>query len=191
MTTTPCFCAIAAGDTGALERLYRELRVAVFAVAVSVVRDRALAEDVLHDTFVRVCEKAHTYRPATRPRAWVLEIARNLAIDSVRRRARQRPLEDVAPDVGLLEHQGSVLAGQGRPEEALAAWQRVFELDGERISARYSRVFLLERLGRLEEAEAEWEAIIAWLRERDYEIQAQWPERELTRLRAKIAARRA
>jgi RNA polymerase sigma-70 factor, ECF subfamily len=88
-------CAIATGDTGALERLYRERRVAVFAVAVSVVRDRALAEDVLHDTFVRVCEKAHTYRPATRPRAWVLEIARNLAIDSVRRRARQRPLEEV------------------------------------------------------------------------------------------------
>jgi tetratricopeptide (TPR) repeat protein len=94
----------------------------------------------------------------------------------------------VAHDVGLLEHKGSVLAGQGRPEEALATWQRVFELDGDRISARYSRAFLLERLGRLTDAAAEWEAIIAWLRERNYEIQAQWPERELARLHAKIAA---
>jgi tetratricopeptide (TPR) repeat protein len=94
----------------------------------------------------------------------------------------------VAPDVGLLEHQGSVLAGQGRPEEALAVWQRVFELDTERISVRYSRAFLLERLGRLMEAAAEWEAIIAWLQERDYEIQIQWPARELARLHAKIAA---
>lgn len=94
----------------------------------------------------------------------------------------------VAPDVGLLEHKGSVLAGQGRPEEALATWQRVFELDSERISARYSRVFLLERLGRLTDAAAEWEAIIAWLRERGYDVQAQWPERELARLRAEIAA---
>jgi tetratricopeptide (TPR) repeat protein len=94
----------------------------------------------------------------------------------------------VAPDVGLLEHQGAVLAGQGQSEEALATWQRVFELDAERISARYSRAFLLERLGRLTEAAAEWEAIIAWLRERNYEIQAQWPERELARLHAEIAA---
>lgn len=94
----------------------------------------------------------------------------------------------VAPDVGLLEHKGSVLAGQGRPDEALATWRRVFELDAERISARYSRVFLLERIGRLTEAAAEWEAIISFLRERGYEIQAQWPERELARLRAKITA---
>jgi tetratricopeptide (TPR) repeat protein len=94
----------------------------------------------------------------------------------------------LAPDVGLLEQQGSVLAGEGRAEEALATWQRVFDLDEDRISARYSRVFLLERLGRLEEAAAEWEAIIAWLQERGYEIQAQWPRRELARLRTKIAA---
>jgi tetratricopeptide (TPR) repeat protein len=88
----------------------------------------------------------------------------------------------LAGDVGLLEQQGSVLAGQGDAEEALATWQRVFDLDPERVSARYSRAFLLERLGRLTEAAGEWEAIVAWLRERGYEIQAEWPERELARL---------
>jgi RNA polymerase sigma factor (sigma-70 family) len=86
-------CALAAGDLGALEPLYRALRVAVFTVALSVVRDRSLAEDVLHETLVRVSEKAHTYRAGTRPRAWVLAIARNLAIDAVRRRAREYVLE--------------------------------------------------------------------------------------------------
>jgi tetratricopeptide (TPR) repeat protein len=86
-------------------------------------------------------------------------------------------------DVGLLEQQGSVLAGQGHPEDALATWERVFELDGERISARYSRASLLERLGRLTDAAAEWETIIAWLRERGYDIQAEWPVRELARMR--------
>jgi tetratricopeptide (TPR) repeat protein len=86
-------------------------------------------------------------------------------------------------DVDLLEQQGSVHAGQGRPEEALATWERVSELDGERISARYSRAFLLQRLGRLTDAAAEWETIIAWLRERGYDVQAEWPERELARLR--------
>lgn len=84
--------AVAAGDLRALERLYSDLRVSVFAVALAVVRDRATAEDVLHDTFVRVCEHAGSYRPGTRPRAWVLTIARNLAIDAVRRRAREASL---------------------------------------------------------------------------------------------------
>jgi tetratricopeptide (TPR) repeat protein len=91
-------------------------------------------------------------------------------------------------DAGLLEQQGSVLAGQGQEDEALATWARVFALDGERISARYSRAFLLERLGRLTDAVAEWEAIIAWLRERGYDIQAEWPERELARLQGVASA---
>ena len=94
---------------------------------------------------------------------------------------------ELGQDVALLEQQGSVLAGRGHPEEALATWQRVSELDGERISARYSRAFLLERLGRLTEAAGEWEMIIAWLHERGYEIQAEWPERELARLRAAVS----
>jgi RNA polymerase sigma-70 factor (ECF subfamily) len=59
----------------------------VFAVALAVVRDRVAAEDVLHDAFVRIWEKAHTYRRGTRPRAWVLAIARNTAIDARRRNA--------------------------------------------------------------------------------------------------------
>jgi tetratricopeptide (TPR) repeat protein len=94
---------------------------------------------------------------------------------------------ELGQDVGLLEQQGSVLAGQGRSKEALSTWERVFELDGERISARYSRAFLLERLGRVTDAVREWEAIIAFLRERGYNIQAEWPVRELARLRAGVS----
>ncbi len=83
-------------------------------------------------------------------------------------------------DPSLLESRGSVLERQGHSEEALTTWKQVFELDPERgVGPRYSRVFLLRRLGRLEEAAAEWEAIIAWLLERGYTIEAEWPKREL------------
>jgi tetratricopeptide (TPR) repeat protein len=93
---------------------------------------------------------------------------------------------ELGEDMDLLEQQGSVLAGQGRPAEALATWERVSELDSERVSARYSRAFLLERLGRLTDAAEEWETIIAWLRERGYDVQSEWPERERARLRAAV-----
>jgi tetratricopeptide (TPR) repeat protein len=91
-------------------------------------------------------------------------------------------------DRHLLEARGSILESQGQYDEALATWQQVFELDPEgSLSPRYSRVFLLQRVGRLHEAAAEWEAIIEWQLRHDYTIQTEWPKRELARVRALIA----
>jgi RNA polymerase sigma-70 factor, ECF subfamily len=81
---------IADGDMRALEVLYRGMRVQVFAVALAVVGDRGIAEDVMQDTFVRVYSAAPGYQPRSRARAWVLTIARHLALDAVRRRAREQ-----------------------------------------------------------------------------------------------------
>jgi len=80
---------IAGGDMRALEGLYRVMRVGVFAVALAVAGDRGTAEDVVQDTFVRVYAAAPGYRPGSRARAWVLTIARHLALDAVRRRGRE------------------------------------------------------------------------------------------------------
>jgi RNA polymerase sigma factor (sigma-70 family) len=80
---------VAGGDMRALEALYRQMRVQVFAVALAVTGDRGTAEDVMQDTFVRVYSAAPGYRPEARARAWVLTIARRLALDAVRRRTRE------------------------------------------------------------------------------------------------------
>jgi RNA polymerase sigma factor (sigma-70 family) len=87
--------AIVAGDTAALESLYRELSAPVFAVAFAITGDHALAEDVVQEAFVRVYTRARSYRPESRPRAWVVAIARNLALDAVRRRRRERTADAV------------------------------------------------------------------------------------------------
>jgi RNA polymerase sigma factor (sigma-70 family) len=88
---------VAAGDMRALEALYRRLRVPVFAVALAVTGDQGTAEDVMQDTFVRVYSGAAGYRPESRPRAWVLTIARHLALDAVRRRSRE-PVSGLTDD---------------------------------------------------------------------------------------------
>lgn len=88
--------AIGDGDMAALEQLYRELRVPVYAVALAITADRNLAEDISQEVFVRVHRHARTYRPGSRPRAWVLAIARNLAFDVLRRRRRELPAEEPA-----------------------------------------------------------------------------------------------
>ena len=78
---------IATGDTNALDQLYVAHRAAAFAVAYSVLRDAAAAEDVVQDAFVRAWRSAASYQPARGAlRSWLLTIVRNTAIDQMRAR---------------------------------------------------------------------------------------------------------
>jgi tetratricopeptide (TPR) repeat protein len=97
---------------------------------------------------------------------------------------------ELAPDhPALVELLGEVCAATGHPEEALTHWRRVFQLDPELIDPHYSAAFLLERLGRLEEAVGQWSFIVDWLEAHDFAIQAEWPKRELARLEAQLERR--
>jgi RNA polymerase sigma-70 factor (ECF subfamily) len=78
---------IAAGDVAALDLLYRRYRPLAFAVARGLLRDRAAAEDIVHDAFLSVWRAASSFQPGRgSPRAWLLRIVRNAAIDSLRAR---------------------------------------------------------------------------------------------------------
>ena len=83
---------LAAGDQEALGQLYRRTRTAVYGLALSILRHGHDAEDVTQDTFVRAWEKAEQYRPQGTPMAWLLAIARNLALMKLRERARTQDL---------------------------------------------------------------------------------------------------
>ena len=100
-------------------------------------------------------------------------------------------LERFPAEPGLIEQQGSVRAATGRPDEALAWWRRAAQaaLDDYGISMHYSAAFLLERLGRLAEAAAEWRFIVGWCEEHDAPIEAQWPRETLHRIEAALGAR--
>jgi tetratricopeptide (TPR) repeat protein len=98
-------------------------------------------------------------------------------------RTIERGLALAPDDAFLLEQEGGLLAGTGCNEEALHVLERALDADSSSIG-RYSRAFLLERLGRPAEAAAEWEAILEWCRERGYDDDMAWPAQELARLRS-------
>lgn len=77
---------IAEGDTAALEVLYRQTSASVYGFALSILRDPTAAEDVMQDTFVSVMQSASSYQPSGKPMAWLLTIARNLALMRLRKR---------------------------------------------------------------------------------------------------------
>ncbi len=85
--------------------LYRATVDDVYAYVATLVGDRAAAEDVVASAFERALRKRRTFDPRRgSERAWVFGIARNAALDELRRRGRvvalrDEPAEDVAaPD---------------------------------------------------------------------------------------------
>jgi RNA polymerase sigma factor (sigma-70 family) len=75
------------------EALYRDARDDVYAYAATLVRDRAAAEDVTAQAFERAFRKHRSFRADKgSPRAWLFGIARNAALDELRRRKRQATL---------------------------------------------------------------------------------------------------
>jgi tetratricopeptide (TPR) repeat protein len=86
-------------------------------------------------------------------------------------------------DAALVALRGEAKAGLGDTDGALADWRRAVELEPEDIGALYSSAFLLERLGRIEQAITAWRSILAWCEGRGENLEAEWPRRELDRLR--------
>jgi RNA polymerase sigma factor (sigma-70 family) len=76
------------------ESLYERTFPRVYGYVASMVRDRAAAEDVTAQAFERAWRKRRGYRPARgSAEAWLFGIARNAALDELRRRRRRASLE--------------------------------------------------------------------------------------------------
>ena len=74
------------GDRAALATLYERTCSHLFAVVLRIHRDRAEAEDVLQEVYVNVWKSASSFDAArSQPLTWLTSIARNRAIDSLRR----------------------------------------------------------------------------------------------------------
>jgi RNA polymerase sigma-70 factor, ECF subfamily len=72
----------AAGDAGAFEQLYRLSMPLLLAVAHRIVGRRELAQEVVHDAFVRVWRSASSFDPlAPQAVGWLVAIARHRALD--------------------------------------------------------------------------------------------------------------
>ena len=88
----------------ALAQLYDRYHRLIFSLALTIVNDRATAEEITLDVFMRVWQKAGTYRADhAKVSTWLTHIARHHAIDVLRRRAARLdqfavPWEDARPN---------------------------------------------------------------------------------------------
>jgi RNA polymerase sigma factor (sigma-70 family) len=91
-------------EAESFDALYRRTFPRVYSYVASLVRDRSAAEDVTAQAFERAFRKRRAFRAARgTPDAWVFGIARNAALDELRRRKRRAPLDAEPEDVAGVE----------------------------------------------------------------------------------------
>ncbi len=79
------------GDRESLRLLYRAAAPAVYAYAMSILKNRFDAEDVLQDCFLMV-QKGGQYTQQGKPMAWLMTVTRNLCVSQLRKQSRTVPL---------------------------------------------------------------------------------------------------
>jgi RNA polymerase sigma-70 factor (ECF subfamily) len=86
---------VAQGDKSAFARLYGLTHSRLLGVALRILRDRALAEDVLQESYLKIWRHAANYDPQiASPMTWMATIIRHGAIDVVRKRQAETPSSD-------------------------------------------------------------------------------------------------
>ena len=86
------------GDLEAFEVLYRSTEKAVYALALSILKNPHDAEDIVQETYLKVRAAAHLYVPQGKPLAWLFTITKNLCRDLLRGQSRTEAAPDGAED---------------------------------------------------------------------------------------------
>jgi RNA polymerase sigma-70 factor, ECF subfamily len=111
---------------GRFEALYRSSRDDVYAYVLTLLRDRAAAEDVTAIAFERAYRRRRTFdRHRGEERGWLFGIARNAALDELRRRSRTSTLvvdpEDLSEDALVADDEEDMVVRRTAVREALDA----------------------------------------------------------------------
>jgi RNA polymerase sigma-70 factor, ECF subfamily len=129
----------ARGEDAALGDVYDLASPAIFAFLVRLCRERAAAEDLTHETFLRIHRARASYREGAEVLPWAYAIARRLFLDNVRSRKREGPSLDEQRDSGTSF--SSTLQAEGAAQDD--------EVAGHQLSAAIEKV-----LGTLPETQA-------------------------------------
>jgi RNA polymerase sigma-70 factor (ECF subfamily) len=139
MTTlvAPAMEAPAEADT-AFEELYRSSRDDVYAYVSGMLRDRSAAEDVTAQAFERAYRRRASFDPSRGShRGWLFGIARNAALDELRRRKRHAELADEPVDEAAGDAHEEAVEAAMRRSVLSAALAKLTPRDRELIALKY------------------------------------------------------
>jgi RNA polymerase sigma-70 factor (ECF subfamily) len=120
------------------DALYRESRDDVFAYVAGMLRDRSAAEDITMQAFERAFRRRRGFNPKRGSRrAWLFGIARNAALDELRRRKRHAALAAEPEDELAAGAAEDAAETSLRRSVVRAAMSRLAPRDRELIALKY------------------------------------------------------
>lgn len=125
---------IGMGDEVALGELARLVSARMLSIARSIVQDRALADDVVQESFIKIVDKAHRFKAGTNGYAWICKIVQNTALNMLRKRKRIADIDefyDIAAASDVAEQSAQSLAIEQAmsvldKQEKLLVYQKYF-----------------------------------------------------------------
>jgi len=132
--------AYARGEMPAFETLYGRHRGALYRFMARSVRQRARADDLFQECWMRVIAARDRYRPEAKFTTWLFQIAHNLLVDEYRRERPQAGAEETEAVLESLD----IPTGE-RPEEQLSQFEqrRRLQLALEELPSEQREAFLL------------------------------------------------
>ena len=141
------------GDLDALTELVEEHQVRLYRYLLRLVREPATAEDLFQQTWIKVMEKIESYDPRRDFTPWLLTVARNLALDHLRR-YRPESLDEPLPSGDSMaellptseEDQGGRLLAGERAELLAGALLQLPVVYREVLTLRFEEDLKLEQI---------------------------------------------
>jgi RNA polymerase sigma-70 factor (ECF subfamily) len=107
---------VADGDVSCLGTLFERHHRGVYQYCLQLTRSPAVSEDLVQDVFLKLLQKAASYRGEGSCKAWIFNIARNVTFDYLRRADRRTVTDDETDENAeqLVDHRSTeqVAAGQ-------------------------------------------------------------------------------
>ena len=112
-----CMRAMKNGDRNALKEIYEEYLPYLYSVVFGVVQQKETAEDVTSEVLLKIWNSAAKFQPGSGHKGWLATIARNMAVDELRKRMREVAMSssgDEEDDSGGVEElSGQETVGEG------------------------------------------------------------------------------
>jgi RNA polymerase sigma-70 factor (ECF subfamily) len=163
--------SVAKGDEAAFERLYGATRAKLFGVVLRILRRQDLAEEVIQEAYVKIWNNAGQFNPGmASPITWMVSIARNRAIDVVRKRG-ETSIEEEPAAMEVASDTPDPLARREMTEELKRILECVGQLDPERqklVLLAYYNGWSREQLA--EKFDTPLNTVKTWLRRSMLEI---------------------
>lgn len=105
-----CMERMRSGDKSALHEVYEAYIGYIYTIVHQTVSNREDAEDVTSEFFMKLWRLADTYREGNGHRAWMAAIARNMAVDLLRKTKREVLTEVVTEDASDVSVEKEVIA---------------------------------------------------------------------------------